>query len=102
MSKYQTSKVKLNWKREIFKQLIMAPNTTVNGTLLLIKDMVVASKFGVMGAFMKETGLMIKQMDMAGLFMLKVMSIMANGKTIWHVVLDHTLIVMVPNMKETG
>ena len=81
---------------------MMAQNMKVNGTPLQTKDMAVENKFGIMEVSMKETGQMIKPMDMVGLYMRKEMCTTGNGKMIWHLAMVPTLIVMALSMMETG
>ena len=65
-------------------------------------EMVLVSKFGLMGLNMKDIGKIIEQMEEDNFGMLMEIILKENGKMIKHVVKEHIFILMELNMKENG
>jgi len=73
-----------------------------SGMLTPMKDMVKDTRSGVMVAYMKDTGSLIRQMEEEDLFTLTETFMMETGRTIKLTDMEVTLTQMVPNIKDIG
>jgi len=74
----------------------------VSGIEQQVKNTEEVIRFGVMEAYMKDTGKMIKQMEEVGLFMQMEISMTAIGRMIRHMDMVNIRILMEPSMKDIG